>query len=427
MNQIETKIENIKDIPTGYIAIDCDPEEVQNMITSNFTAYKTFVYNGVSGIFESKYGIEGTKRMILGVKCAKLANNSIKAIALGGEGVSAALRTLGPECASEIFDHLSTAGGAGLDFWCDEKSFTSLDSFPTYDRRPISDRYENLLTVKHLGNDIFGKIVIIIADLNLEDPDENDIKIQGLVEDIAYLKKCGARKIIIMSHRGRPEGRELKYSMRIYAGIYTDILRKRDIIKGDEKVYFIDSCIGEKCRMDILDLPDGSVCITENARFYADEKAENKELRRIHARKVIEATGAEVLIFCAAGSAHRKDATKKYLPEIFEKKAIGLLMQKELAGISMLQKLENRPVIAIIQGAKSDKLEIVKELLEKNLVDKMIILGKLALNFYNGNETANVIRTMANGRLILPEKMTIAKIPDGMNEKEFINYLKTQK
>lgn len=428
MRTIETKIEYIRNIPKGYIAIDCDPEEVKMMISAHFGTMKTFVYNGVPGVFESRYGMACTNLLVSSIREFKASNGKISAIALGGEGVSAAIKVLGPKDAAETFDHLSTAGGAGLDFWKDDKSFSALDSFPTFDGKPISDGYANLLTVKQLKiSDIFYKVVLIIADLNLEDPDKNDIKIQGLIDDIAYLKKCGARKIIIMSHRGRPEGIEHKNSMRIFADIYTNVLAERGIIAENEMAYFIDNCIGEKCKNDILNLPDGSICITENARFHADEKSEDKEIRKTHAHRVKEATGAEVLIFCAAGSAHRKDATKKYLPKIIEKKAIGILMKHELDGMSKLRKLENRPVIAIIQGAKSDKLEIVRDLFKKNLVDKMIVLGKIALNFYNGNEVASEIRSMADNRLILPERMTIAKIPADMNEKGFIDFLKTQK
>lgn len=427
MTKIETKIERIRDIPNGCIAVDCDPEEVKIIVGTHFASNKTIVYNGVPGIFESRYGIECTSVLMSSIKRAKDADGKISAIALGGEGVSAAIKILGSEGAAGTFDHLSTAGGSGLNFWKDIKAFTCLDSFPTRDRRPISTGYGNLLTIEDINDEICGKIVIVIADLNLENPDKNDIKILALVDDIAILKKNGARKIIIVSHRGRPEGIDPKYSMRIFADIYTPILKERGIIGKKQHVYFIDSCVGEKCRRDMLDLPDGSICVTENARFYADEKAADKEMRRIHAQKVKDAMGAEILIFCAAGAAHRKDATKKYLPEIFEKKAIGILMAKELYGISKLRESENKPIIAIIQGAKSDKLEIVKDLFEKDLVDKMIVLGKLALYFYNGNEIAAEIKRMAGNKLILPERMTIAKIPEDMNEKEFISYLKTQK
>lgn len=427
MTKVETKIEYIRDIPNRCIAVDCDPEEVKKITSTHLASNKTIVYNGVPGIFESRYGIKCTNVLMSAIKKTKDLNGKISAIALGGEGVSAAIKVLGSEGAIGTFDHLSTAGGSGLNFWKDIKAFTCLDSFPTRDGKPISDGYANLLTITDIKDEIYGKVVIVIADLNLEDPDRNDIKIRALVGDIDILKKYGARKIIVISHRGRPDGIDPKYSMRIFADIYTSILKEKGTIGENQQVYFIDGCIGEKCRRDISDLPDGSICVTENARFYSDEKASDKEMRKIHAQKVKDATAAEILIFCAAGAAHRKDATKKYLPEIFKKKAIGILMERELCGISKLRESENRPVIAIIQGAKSDKLEIVKELFEKNLVDRMIVLGKLALYFYNGNEIATEIKRIAGDKLILPERMTIAKIPDGMDEKGFIGYLKTQK
>lgn len=427
MSQIETKIENIEKIPTDCIALDCDPDEVKVLLVENMEGIEALSFNGVAGIFESRYGISGTKMLLNTIKAIKLSNKRLKTIALGGEGVSASISILGPKDAIETFDYLSTAGGAGLEFWHNDKSFICLDSFPTYDANPIASGYANLMSIDDIGRNIKGKIVLLIADLNLEDPTKDDIKIRALVDDISSLKRYGAKKIIICSHRGRPTGKEMKYSMAIYAQIYTGILREEKILREDEEVYFVSECVGHECRDQIEKLPESSICVSENSRFYEDEKSKDKEKRKSHAKKVKEAFGAQILIFSAAGSAHRKDATKYYLPMLFSDKAIGNLMKNELRGLSLLRDNENRPNLAIIQGAKPDKLEIIKELFLKDMVDKMIILGKLAIYFYNGNELAHEIRSIAGEKLILPKKMTIARIQEGKSEKQFIDWLKTQK
>ncbi|MFA6096606.1 MAG: phosphoglycerate kinase [Candidatus Paceibacterota bacterium] len=427
MYQIEIKTEKIRNIQPGYVAIDCDPDEVQKMISAHFMTPMMFVYNGVAGIYESKYGIESTKRIILAIRKAKILDENISAIALGGEGVSAAIKVLGPAEAKKIFSHLSTAGGAGLEFWVNDRSFTALDSFPSRDAAYKAANYSELLTVYDINQGLKDKTVTIIADLNLEEPNPDDIKIQALIDDIRFAKENGAKKIIIMSHRGRPEDREERYSMKEYANIYTHLLRSIGLLRPDEEVVFIDDYVGEKYAKIITDLRDGTICITENARFHKEEKSKDRDIVSRYIADIKNTTGTEVLIFSAAGSAHRKDATKKYLPEIIEKKAIGILMQKEIAEMSKLRNKKDGPILAIIQGAKSDKLQIVKEIFEKDLVDKIMVLGKLALNFYNGNEVAAQIKNIAGNKLILPKRMTIAQIPERLDEKQFINYLKTQK
>jgi len=427
MNQIEIRTEDIEKIHERYIAIDGDPDEIRDMTSMHFLTPEVIIYNGVAGIFESRYGMKCTKNIIYAIRNAKIRNDNISAIALGGEGVSAAIRTLGEAEAARVFTHLSTAGGAGLELWTNENGFTALNSFPSRSNGNEIAGYNNLMTIRDIRLELKNKIVSIIADLNLEEPDPNDIKVKALIEDIEFAKKCNARKIILISHRGRPDGKEDQYSMRIYCKIYTEILHERNIIEDGKEVRFIDDCIGESCRKAISDLPDGSICITENTRFHVEEKSKDKDILKSFAMEVKNATGTEVLIFSAAGSAHRKDATKKYLPELIEKKAIGILMQKEINAISRLRDKNNGPVLAILQGAKSDKLEIIKAIFENNMVDRMIVLGKLALYFYNGNETASEIRKIAGNKLILPKRMTIAKIPECMSEKDFINHLKTQK
>lgn len=427
MSQIEIKTEKIANIPSGYVAIDCDPDEVQKMISAHFMTPMTFVYNGVAGIYESRYGFESTKRIILGIRKAKELDANITAIALGGEGVSAAIKVLGTSEAKEVFSHLSTAGGAGLEYWINDHGFTALDSFPSRNSLVKSRNYGDLLTIRDIRRELKDRTVSIIADLNLEDPTPEDIKIQALIDDIKFTKENGAKMIVIISHRGRPEGRDDKYSMREYADIYTDLLGNINLLKPGEKVHFLDDYVGTDIEDRIRALDAGSICITENARFHKEEKSKDRDTLSRYVSEIKNTTGTEVLIFSAAGSAHRRDATKKYLPQIIDRKAIGILMQREIAEMTKLRNRNDGPILAIIQGAKSDKLEIVREIFKKGLVDKMIVLGKLALNFYNGNETAAQIKSIAGNKLILPRRMTIAKIPLGMDEKQFINYLKTQK
>src|SRR5690606_34538681 len=125
------------------------------------------------------------------------------------------------------------------------------------------------------GNDTFfkqtirevplhGDTVLVRADynvpLNSKGEISDDLRIRASLPTLEYLLKQGC-KVVIMSHLGRPEGREAKFSLEPVAARLSELL-ERDVL-------FIDDTIGEKVYQGVRKAPRGSVVLLENLRFYA--------------------------------------------------------------------------------------------------------------------------------------------------------------
>ena len=172
---------------------------------------------------------------------------------------------------------------------------------------------------------------------------------------------------ILMSHLGRPKKRERGLSLK---QIVPEIEKTLSL-----KVKFMEEAIGEKTKEAAKALVPGEVLLLENLRFYPEEAKGDKEF----AKKL--ASYADCYINDAFGTAHRAHASTTTIAGFFKKKKFsGLLLYNEIKAIRKVLQKGEKPVLAIIGGAKvSSKIAIIENIIEK--VDEIIIGGGMAFTF----------------------------------------------
>ncbi|MDC0909866.1 phosphoglycerate kinase [Flavobacteriaceae bacterium] len=184
---------------------------------------------------------------------------------------------------------------------------------------------------------------------------------------------------VLMSHLGRPKGRNLKYSLKHILKDVENVL--------DREVKFIPDCTGKETLKTIRSLQPGEIAIMENLRFYEEETSGCKEF----AKKLSEF--GDIYVNDAFGAAHRKHASTAIIADFFpNKKCSGLLLNKEIMAIEKVLETGERPVVAILGGAKvSSKITIINNIFKK--VDAIILGGGMAYTFIKaqGGEIGNSI------------------------------------
>ncbi|MEO0256297.1 MAG: phosphoglycerate kinase [candidate division WOR-3 bacterium] len=223
-------------------------------------------------------------------------------------------------------------------------------------------------TIDALG-DLRGKKVFLRVDFNV--PVEggrvaDDYRIRNSLPTIKALADKGA-KLILASHLGRPKGSpDPKYSMAPVAKALGELLGK--------EVAFTGALVGPEAQKAADALGPGEVLLLENLRFHPGEQAGDedfaKELRAL----------ADSYVNDAFGTAHRKDTSVYLLPTLFQEKAAGLLMAKEVEALWRVRENPQKPFVVIMGGAKvSDKIAVMENLLNK--ADKVLIGGGMAYTF----------------------------------------------
>lgn len=246
--------------------------------------------------------------------------------------------------------------------------------------------------------DVKDKIVLVRTDYNVPLKDgrvESDLRIRASLPTIEYLKEQGAKKIILMSHLGRPKGWDDELSLRPVAerlkallssgrsGALAQVLLPQKTMpstaSSSPRVQFVDRIAGEEVKQTVEDLPEGGILLLENLRFDSREKENSSEL----AREIIESTGSEVFVqdgFAVTHRAHAStDAVTKLLPSV-----AGKLVEREVAGLSKVLTDPERPLVAIIGGAKvEDKSPLIEKF--EQLADKILVGGKIAADGYKAD------------------------------------------
>ncbi|MDN6310766.1 MAG: phosphoglycerate kinase, partial [Psychroflexus sp.] len=140
------------------------------------------------------------------------------------------------------------------------------------------------------------------------------------------------------------------------------------------KVKFVSDCVGEEVEKAAAELKNGEILLIENLRFHEEEKAGDKEF----AQKL--AGLADVFINDAFGTAHRAHASTTVIASCFEDKIVGELLQKEIESLDKVLNSTEKPVTAIIGGAKvSSKITVIENMLSK--IDHLIIGGGMSFTF----------------------------------------------
>ena len=172
---------------------------------------------------------------------------------------------------------------------------------------------------------------------------------------------------ILMSHLGRPKGFQDAFSLGHIAEKVEDVL-------GVE-VKFIKDCIGAEVEAAAASLEPGQILLLENLRFYKEETAGDKGFAEQLSKL------GDVYVNDAFGTAHRAHASTTIVAEFFpENKCFGSLLAQEIESIEKVMKTGEKPVLAILGGAKvSSKITIIENILDK--VDHLIIGGGMAFTF----------------------------------------------
>ena len=214
-----------------------------------------------------------------------------------------------------------------------------------------------------------GRTVLVRLDLNVPMQDgrvSDATRIARSVPTLEALRAQGA-KLVVMSHFGRPKGkRHASMSLAPLAGPLGEAL-------GGMKVAFAEDCIGPVAEQAVAALSPGEVLLLENLRFHAGEEANDPAFADALARL------GDLYVDDAFSAAHRAHASVVGLAERLPS-AAGRLMQAEVEALTRSLERPERPVVAVVGGAKvSSKLALLGNLIEK--VDVLILGGGMANTF----------------------------------------------
>jgi len=215
--------------------------------------------------------------------------------------------------------------------------------------------------------DVCGKRVLLRVDLNI--PMENGkvtdaTRLERVVPTIREISAKGG-KVILLSHFGRPEKRDPKDSLKPVAAKLAEIIGRA--------VAFTDDCVGQRAEAAVQAMKPGDILCLENTRFHPEEEKNDEGFV-----KRLAALG-DIFVNDAFSAAHRAHASTEGLAHVLPAYA-GRAMQAELEALSKALENPQRPVTAIVGGAKiSTKLDLLGNLLVK--VDTLIIGGAMANTF----------------------------------------------
>jgi phosphoglycerate kinase len=233
-----------------------------------------------------------------------------------------------------------------------------------------------------------GKRVLMRVDFNVPQDKvtgaiTNTARITAALPTIQYALEQGA-SVVLMSHLGRPDGQRIaKFSLKPVADELSKLLGK--------PVKFLDDCVGAAVEAACANLAAGEVVLLENLRFHIEEEGKVK-LEDGTSKKADPAAVAafrasltklgDVFVNDAFGTAHR--AHSSMVGVALPQKAAGFLMEAELKAFNKVLDNPDRPLLAILGGAKiADKIPLINNLLDK--ANKVIIGGGMAYTFHKVN------------------------------------------
>jgi phosphoglycerate kinase len=216
--------------------------------------------------------------------------------------------------------------------------------------------------------DVTGRRVLVRVDLNVPIKDgkvTDATRIVRLTPTVGELAKRGA-KVVLLSHFGRPKGKMVKdMSLRPVVAPLADALKR--------PVAFAEDCVGPAAEKAVAALENGDIVLLENLRFHAEEETNDPGFA-----KRLAALG-DLYVNDAFSTAHRAHASTEAIARLLPA-AAGRLMQAELEALARALGKPERPVAAIVGGAKiSTKLDLLGNLVPK--VDVLAIGGAMANTF----------------------------------------------
>ena len=224
--------------------------------------------------------------------------------------------------------------------------------------------------------EVAGKRVLVRVDLNVpmrEGAVGDTTRIDRVAPTLKELAERGAR-VIVASHFGRPKGKP------VAAMSLSPLAEPLSRALGGLPVRFVPDCVGAEAEAAVAALAPGEVLLLENLRFHEGEEANDPAFADVLARL------ADVYVNDAFSAAHRAHASTTAVAERLPS-AAGRLMQAELEALGRALQAPERPVIAVVGGAKvSTKLALLANLIER--ADRLVIGGAMANTFLHAQGVA---------------------------------------
>jgi phosphoglycerate kinase len=224
--------------------------------------------------------------------------------------------------------------------------------------------------VRTLGDlpELDGKRVLLRVDFNVPLTDgevADDTRIRAALATIEELRRRGA-SIVLVSHLGRPKNHEPELSMAPVARRLSELL--------GSPVVCAPAVVGPEVQALATALAPGQVLLLENVRYEPGETRNDPEL----ASKL--AALADVYVNDAFGAAHRAHASTEAVAHLTSQRAAGLLLEREVTTLSTLLEAPERPLVAVLGGAKvSDKIAVIERF--RALADSILIGGAMCFPF----------------------------------------------
>lgn len=225
------------------------------------------------------------------------------------------------------------------------------------------------MTVRSVASlDVGGKRVLVRVDFNVplttNGEVADDTRLRASLPTINHLLEHGA-VVVLLSHLGRPKGRDLKLSLEPVARRLSQLLGR--------PIVFLPDCAGPEIQERVASLRPGDVALLENVRYHAGEEKNDPAFVRQLAQL------GDVYVNDAFGTAHRAHASTEGLAHVLPS-AAGFLLQREVEVLSSILENPARPFTAIIGGSKiSTKISVLEHLLPR--VNRLVLGGGMANTF----------------------------------------------
>jgi phosphoglycerate kinase len=211
--------------------------------------------------------------------------------------------------------------------------------------------------------DVEGKRVLVRVDFNVPldgDRITDDARIQAALPTLRELREKGARQLVLLAHLGRPKGRDDKFSLKPAADRLSELLG-----------------VGVALAPDLDAVPDAEVVMVENVRFFEGETKNDSGLAERYAAL------ADVYVNDAFGAAHRAHASTEAVAHLLPS-AAGRLLEREVATLTGILEDPQRPLVAVVGGAKvTDKIGVLEAFLER--ADSVLIGGAMCFPFFKAS------------------------------------------
>ena len=234
------------------------------------------------------------------------------------------------------------------------------------------------LTVQGLAEkvDLKGENVLVRVDLNVplakDDPMQvtDDTRLRAIVPTTQFLLDQGAN-VILCSHFGRPKGEIIETGKN---GRLTPVVKPLEALLN-QSITKVNDCMGDEAEQAASQLTEGQVLLLENTRFYAGETKNDATLAKGLGQL------ADYFVMDAFGTAHRAHSSTAGVTQHMKYSAAGFLLAKELQYLQGAVEAPERPMMAIVGGAKvSTKIPVIESLMEK--CDTILVGGGMIFTFY---------------------------------------------